>query len=82
VHEILETATKVGEAGQKSGQRMKVTKRRQTDEEADHLAGEFVKRLGNELTEWLKLYDVQKMDEQIQEFAAKIAHGKSGSISF
>jgi hypothetical protein len=56
---------------------MKVTKRRQTaDEETDQLAEEFVKRLGVELTEWLKLEEMQKIDEKIQEFAAKIAHGK------
>lgn len=56
---------------------MKITKRRQTDEEADRLAEEFVKRLGAELAEWLKLDEMQKIDERIQEFAARIAHGES-----
>ncbi|KAI6208663.1 DUF1981 domain-containing protein [Aphelenchoides besseyi] len=75
VHEILRAAaTTNGENRMTiSSGKVRMLKRRITNDEAEHLAEEFVSRLKSSIGEWQKIDDWQTIDSKVQEFAARIA---------
>ncbi|KAI6204147.1 DUF1981 domain-containing protein [Aphelenchoides besseyi] len=75
VHEILRAAATTNGENRlpiNSG-KVRMLKRRITNDEAEHLAEEFVSRLKSSIGEWQKIDDWQTIDSKVQEFAAKIA---------